>query len=144
MRRRLIILGVLAGVAVLAVIIVLVSRGGIGTQTTACQDMIIGLRNGDATSTYNLLSESARTVTTPEQWQSQTDLYKSLFEGGTQTPWFISSETQEGTEDNPGTVTTDRYRFDSTAGEWDGICTMYESDAGLISSFQPVTAGYDE
>lgn len=134
----------MTGVAVLAVIIVLASRGGIGTQTTACQDMIIGLRNGDATSTYNLLSESAKGITTQEQWQTQTDLYASLFEGGTETPWFISTETQEGTEDNPGTVTTERYRFDSTAGEWDGICTSYQSDAGLIGSFQPVTAGYDE
>lgn len=142
MRRRLIILGIVAVVAIIAVIIV-VSRGGIGTQTNACQNMIIGMRNGDVEGTYAMLSESARRVNPQENWQQLVGKYHGWLEGGTETPWFISTETLEGTEDDPGNSTTMRYRFDSPTGEWDGICVFYGSENNGMGSFNIIPAGYE-
>lgn len=142
MRRRLIILGILAGVAVIAVAVVLLSRsGGLGNQTSsACQDMLISLRNDDIDGSYNLLSDSAKEIVTREDWQEEAELYGFLLEGGVETPWFISSETQEATESDPLESTVERYRVDSSGGEWDGLCTFFQS-GGLIDSFVLVEAG---
>lgn len=139
------ILIVLAALAVVFIVLAIItSRDNDDTeQMSACQDMIVMLREGDGSGSYALLEPETQSLISAEDWQTTVDRYKRLFAGGTQKPWLIESTTVDPTEEGDVSTTTVRYRFDSTAGEWDGVCQFYDNGSGLIASFSPTTPGIE-
>lgn len=139
------ILVVIAVLAVVFIVIAIVSsRNNNDTeQMSTCQDMIIKLRNGDGEGSYALLEPEAQSMISAEEWRTNAERYQRLFAGGTQNPWLIESSTTEPTEEGDVSATTVRYRFDSSAGEWDGVCQFYDNGSGLIASFSVTTPGIE-
>lgn len=139
-RKKLIILGILAAAFLLMIFLIPGTRNKIVEQKSACQSIITGVREGDADGTYTLLSEAARDLTSESDWGEQVQRTQQLLTGGVNKPELISSEESEDVTAGQIAI-TETYRVDSEFGPWDAVCALYKSDNGAISSFIVVEAG---
>lgn len=140
-----VILVVIAVLAVVFIVLAIVSsrNNNETSQMSACQEMIIKLRDGDGDGSYALLEPEAQSFITIEDWRTEASRYQRLFSGGTQDPWLIESSTADPVEEGDVSTTTVRYRFDSKNGEWDAVCQFYDNGSGLIASFSITTPGIE-
>lgn len=133
MKKRLVLIGVLAVAIVVFAVAVLVSRKS-GSSGGVCVDLINHIRKNDAKASYALFTPDAQTLSTADQWKTQVKgLYSAYYDPAKPEP-KLKKETTNTTVENTADESekTQIYVVSSGDSRYLVTCNLKQTDTGLL------------